>query len=105
MTCGFGEHPGVHAVVCRAGRVSSHAAQSCPRCAARAFALALRVSRSRHKRTRPYRPQTNGKVERNHRTLAREWAYTERLGQATMNGCCAGCVSWTATTTVDHTRR
>jgi transposase InsO family protein len=28
-----------------------------------------------HKRTRPYRPQTNGKIERFHRTLAQEWAF------------------------------
>ena len=28
-----------------------------------------------HKCTRPYRPQTNGKVKRFHRTLLTEWAY------------------------------
>ena len=28
-----------------------------------------------HKRTRPRRPQTNGKIERLHRTLAEGWAY------------------------------
>jgi transposase InsO family protein len=41
----------------------------------RVFALAL--GHTRHRRTRPYHPQTNGKVERFHRTLAREWAYTD----------------------------
>jgi transposase InsO family protein len=29
----------------------------------------------RHLVTRPYRPQTNGKVERFHQTMSREWAY------------------------------
>ena len=29
----------------------------------------------RHLSTQPYRPRTNGKVERFHQTMAREWAY------------------------------
>jgi transposase InsO family protein len=29
----------------------------------------------KHLRTQPYRPQTNGKIERFHQTMAREWAY------------------------------
>ena len=28
-----------------------------------------------HLTTQPYRPRTNGKVERFHQTMAREWAY------------------------------
>src|SRR5579875_1182733 len=36
-----------------------------------------------HKRTRPYRPQTNGKIERFHRTLADGWAYAHRYDSDT----------------------
>ena len=32
----------------------------------------------RHLTTQPYRPRTNGKVERFHQTMAREWAYGVR---------------------------
>jgi transposase InsO family protein len=41
----------------------------------RAWAGALAANRVEHTRTRPYRPQTNGKVERFHRILLEEWAY------------------------------
>ena len=41
----------------------------------RQFAVVLDTIGATHKRIRPYRPQTNGKVERFHQTLANGWAY------------------------------
>jgi transposase InsO family protein len=44
----------------------------------RQFAAALDTIGATHKRIRrPYRPQTNGKVERFHQTLAAGWAYKQ----------------------------
>jgi transposase InsO family protein len=46
-----------------------------------------------HKRTRPYRPQTNGKLERFHRTLADGWAYARRYdSEATRRAALPGWV-------------
>ena len=39
------------------------------------FAAQCRALAIAHKRTRPYRPQTNGKVERFHRTMTAGWAF------------------------------
>jgi transposase InsO family protein len=41
----------------------------------RAFRDLLAERGIRHLTTKPYRPRTNGKVERFHQTMAREWAY------------------------------
>ena len=41
----------------------------------RAYAVAMDRIGAKHKRTRPYRPQTNGKAERLIKTLLDEWAY------------------------------
>ena len=43
----------------------------------RLFNQVLAAQGIRHKYTRPYRPQTNGKVERFNRTLMAEWAYAD----------------------------
>jgi transposase InsO family protein len=47
-----------------------------------AHALACRALDVRHIRTRPYRPQTNGKAERFIRTMLREWAYAAVYGSS-----------------------
>jgi transposase InsO family protein len=47
-----------------------------------AHALTCRTLKIKHVRTRPYRPQTNGKAERFIRTMLREWAYSAVYGSS-----------------------
>ena len=47
-----------------------------------AHALACRLLGLKHLRTRPYRPQTNGKAERFIRTMLGEWAYGALYGSS-----------------------
>ena len=54
----------------------------------RAFGNVLVDAGISHKRTRPYRPQTNGKVERFNRVLLEEWAYARAYSSETeRQGC------------------
>lgn len=54
----------------------------------RAFAAVLADAGIKHKRTRPYRPQTNGKVERFNRILQEEWAYARAYGSEAERQAC-----------------
>jgi transposase InsO family protein len=47
-----------------------------------AHAVACRALGVKHIRTRPYRPQTNGKAERFIRTMLREWTYAAVYGSS-----------------------
>jgi transposase InsO family protein len=60
-----------HGIVCK--RVMTDNAFSYTK--NRGLAELLTRHQIRHLTTKPYRPQTNGKVERFHQTMAREWAY------------------------------
>ena len=48
-----------------------------------AFNQVLSAAGVKHRYTRPYRPQTNGKIERFHRTLADGWAYARHYTSET----------------------
>jgi transposase InsO family protein len=58
-------------------------------------AIACRLLRIRHLRTRPYRPQTNGKAERFIRTLLAGWAYGAIYpSSAERQAALSGWVDW-----------
>jgi len=48
---------------------------ACAYTRSRSFRQLLDERQFKHLTTKPYRPRTNGKVERFHQTMAREWAY------------------------------
>ena len=58
-------------------------------------AIACRALRIRHLRTRPYRPQTNGKAERFIRTMLAGWAYGAIYrSSAERNAALTGWLDW-----------
>jgi transposase InsO family protein len=59
-----------------------------------AHAVACRMLGLRHLRTRPYRPQTNGKAERFIRTMLGEWAYGAVYGSSTQRTAALAGFLW-----------
>jgi transposase InsO family protein len=57
-------------------------------------ALCCRMLGLRHLRTRPYRPQTNGKAERFIRTMLAEWAYAAVYGSSSERTAALGGFLW-----------
>ena len=61
----------------------------------RAWADALAATRTTHKRTRPYTPRTNGKVERYNATMSREWLRRRPYdSEADRTGALAGFLNY-----------
>jgi transposase InsO family protein len=65
-------------------------------------AFACRTLGLRHLRTRPYRPRTNGSIERFIRTLLAGWAYGAIYGSSTERAAALDGWLWT-TTIAAHT--
>jgi transposase InsO family protein len=72
----------------------------------RSFAFRDALGAIAHKRTRPYRPQTNGKVERFNRTLLDEWAYAlaYRSEAERTAASLPGCITTITTAATPHSK-